>query len=341
MKKLIIPFLSFIALPSAIQANIDPKVAEMCMKASDFQGCVKSMSGKKENNLTLDSDFENALTSFRDGDPLKANKLIKSHLKKNPNSKEGYMLQAIIKAYDLGKYDDAIADIDKAIDIDNGYALAHAFKAEIFYWDLGGSLSKTLKYLEKGMNISPEDPHVNFVAGDIQFDNGFVVLGGDTFDLSKKSKDKKALSIKSFEEAKNSFEKTLANINLETYKNPLAESSYTLDVSYTTTALLGDTNFELYFLYRDIKERSKAKQYLKEALEHYSKAISMAPPQEEVEKLELDRDLDLISPADVYRARGDVYSWMNNKWKKACSDWKVSKKLGDEEARDNFRDFKC
>ena len=191
------------------------------------------------------------------------------------------------------------------------------------------------------MNISPEDPHVNFVAGDIQFDNGFVVLGGDTFDLSKKSKDKKALSIKSFEEAKNSFEKTLANINLETYKNPLAESSYTLDATYTTTALLGDTKFELYFLYKDKRETSKAKQYLEEALEHYSKAISIAPSQEEVEKLELDRDLDLISPADLYRARGDVYSWMNNKWKKACSDWKVAKKFGDEGARDNFRNFKC
>ena len=41
----------------------------------------------------------------------------------------------------------------------------------------------------------------------------------------------------------------------------------------------------------------------------------MAPSQEEVEKLELDRDLDLISPADLYRARGDLYSWMTNKWK--------------------------
>ena len=54
MKRLIIPFLSFIALPSAIQANIDPKVAEICMKASDFQGCLKSMAGftkkKLENN---------------------------------------------------------------------------------------------------------------------------------------------------------------------------------------------------------------------------------------------------------------------------------------------------
>ena len=311
------------------------------MKASDFQGCVKSMSGFKEKKLAIISEYDKALAFFNEGDSLNANKSIKSYLNKNPNSKEGWMLKAIINAYDLQKYDDAIADIDKAIAIDNEYALAYAFKAEIFYWDLDGSLSTTLKYLEKGMNISPGDPHVNFIAGDIQFDNGFVVLGGDTFDLDKKSKDKKALSLKSFEQAKNSFEKTLANINLDTYNNPLAESSYTLDVTYTTTALLGDTKFELYFLYKDIKERSKAKQYLEEALQHYSKAISMAPSQEEVEKLELNRDLDLISPADLYRARGDVYSWMNNKWKKACSDWKVAKKLGDEGARDNFRSFKC
>ena len=103
------------------------------------------------------------------------------------------------------------------------------------------------------MNISPDNPHVNLIAGDIQFDNGLVVLGGDAFDLGKKSKDKKPLSLKSFEEAKKSFEKTLANINLDKYKNPLEESSYTLDVIYTTTALLGDTKYELYFLDKDIK----------------------------------------------------------------------------------------
>ena len=66
--------------------------------------------------------------------------------------------------------------------------------------------------------------------------------------LDKKSKDKKALSLKSFEEAKKSYEKILANINLDNYKNPLAESAYNLDLIYLSTALLGDTNFELYFL---------------------------------------------------------------------------------------------
>ena len=46
MKKFFIPFLSFLALPSAIHANIDPKVAEKCMQASDFQGCVEIMAGQ-------------------------------------------------------------------------------------------------------------------------------------------------------------------------------------------------------------------------------------------------------------------------------------------------------
>ena len=49
MKKFFIPFLSFLALPSAIHANIDPKVAEKCMKAADFKGCVEAFSGKAIN----------------------------------------------------------------------------------------------------------------------------------------------------------------------------------------------------------------------------------------------------------------------------------------------------
>ena len=192
--------------------------------------------------------------------------------------------------------------------------------------------------MEKGINISPEDPYINSIAGDIQFDNGLVVLGGDTFDLGKKPKDKKALSIESFENAKKSYEKALANINLDTHKNLLAESSYNLDPTYLTNAFLGDTKFKLYFLYKDKKERATAKKYLEEAVEHYTQAISIAPSQEEVEKIELDRDIDLYSPAEVYLYRGNAYLYMNNKFKKACSDWKVSKKMGNEDARDQVRD---
>lgn len=341
MKRLIIPFLSFIALPSVVQANINPNVAETCMQASDFKGCVESMTEQKEKNFTINSDYENSLTFFKDGDFLKASKSIKSYLRENPDSKEGLILSALINAFGLQKFDEAIEDIDYALNIDDNYAFAHALKADIFYWDLGGSLSKTLKYLEKGINLTPKDPYINFIAGDIQYDTGFVILGGNTNELSKKSKKKKELSLNSFEDAKKSFEITLANIDLDIYKNSLAESIFPLGVTYTTTALLGDTKFELFVLYRDKKDKKMEKKYQEEALEHYTKAISMAPSQEEAEKIELDKDIDLITPADLYLARGNVYSWMNNKYKKACSDWKVSKKLGNEDARANFRDWKC
>jgi len=33
-------------------ANVDPKIAEFCLKAQDFQGCVKSMSGDSSGSTT-------------------------------------------------------------------------------------------------------------------------------------------------------------------------------------------------------------------------------------------------------------------------------------------------
>ena len=145
MKRFLIPFLTALALPAVVNANTDPKVAEICMKAADFEGCVKSMSvPKKQDSLNI-SEFDDALAFFREGDSLKANKSIKSYLKKNPNSKEGFILSATINAYDLEKFDEAIRDIDNAIDIDKDYAYAHALKTDIFYWDLhGSSPSKTI-----------------------------------------------------------------------------------------------------------------------------------------------------------------------------------------------------
>ncbi len=49
MKRLLLPLLAALALPTAVNANIDPKVAEMCMKAVDFQGCVNAMTGVNKN----------------------------------------------------------------------------------------------------------------------------------------------------------------------------------------------------------------------------------------------------------------------------------------------------
>ena len=341
MKKLIIPFLSIVALPTSIQANIDPKIAEICMKATDFQGCVKSMSVKKTDNLNINPNFDNTLTLFKNGDYLNASKAINTFLKKNSDSKEGWMLRAIIHAYGFAEFEDAVEAIDKAIEIDNEYALAYALKADLYYFDLGGSYSRTLKYLERAINISPEDPYINLIAGFIESDNGFIILEDGSYELAKMSRGKKDLALKFFENAKNNYEIALANMKLGTNKNPLGELLFVLDAIYSTNAELGNTKYELSFLYRDKRERQTAKKYLEEAVQHYTTALSLAPSQEDVEEIELDRDMYLWSPAEVYLNRGNAYSWLNNKWQSACRDWKASKKLGNRDAQDIYRENKC
>ena len=41
MKRLLLPLLAALALPTAVSANVDPKVAEFCLKAADFAGYLK------------------------------------------------------------------------------------------------------------------------------------------------------------------------------------------------------------------------------------------------------------------------------------------------------------
>lgn len=51
MKKLILTLSAIgLALPAPLLAEVDPKIAEFCLKAQDFQGCVNAMTGssKKE-----------------------------------------------------------------------------------------------------------------------------------------------------------------------------------------------------------------------------------------------------------------------------------------------------
>ena len=48
MKRLLLPLLATLSLPTAVNANVDPTVAEFFLKAADFAGCVKAM-GEQTN----------------------------------------------------------------------------------------------------------------------------------------------------------------------------------------------------------------------------------------------------------------------------------------------------
>ncbi len=55
MKRLLLPLLAAITLPSAVNAEkIDPEIVKTCMKAVDFQGCVNAMTGKSSNNNDIE-----------------------------------------------------------------------------------------------------------------------------------------------------------------------------------------------------------------------------------------------------------------------------------------------
>ena len=42
MKRLLLPLLAALALPTAVEANIDPKVHKICKDVRDYMGCVKA-----------------------------------------------------------------------------------------------------------------------------------------------------------------------------------------------------------------------------------------------------------------------------------------------------------
>ena len=46
MKRLLLPLLAAIALPTAVNANVDPEVHKLCLPAADYLGCVKAMTTK-------------------------------------------------------------------------------------------------------------------------------------------------------------------------------------------------------------------------------------------------------------------------------------------------------
>ena len=50
MKRLLIPLLAGLVLPNAVNAGIDPEIRKACLKAVDFQGCVRAYNESKSSS---------------------------------------------------------------------------------------------------------------------------------------------------------------------------------------------------------------------------------------------------------------------------------------------------
>ena len=331
--KVLISIYSLIAFqtPQGVLAESD--VFEKCNKLDDaieFRECISSNQSIKKGSTI--SNFENALKFFESGDTSSSLKAINLYIDANPDSKEAYLVRGIIYGWDLSDVEKSQSDFDKAIEIDDKYSYAYALRADNLYWELGNA-TQAKKDIEKAIIHSPNNPYVNNVRGHIFLDIGLTFFEKEKFDLA----------INSAKEAVISFEKVVNNNNDEN-ENLLIKRLFPLGLTYDAHTSLGDTKFDLLYLaYKKNKQRDDAKKSLNEAINHYSNAITLAPTQEEAEKYEIERDFDMLTPAEIHLYRGNAYSWSSSQkdWKKACKDWKISKKLGNKEAQTNYRQWKC
>ena len=331
--KILISIFSLISLQNPQGVFAESDVFEKCNKLDDaieFRECISSNQSIKKGSTI--SNFENALKFFESGDTSSSLKAINLYIDANPDSKEAYLVRGIIYGWDLSDVEKSQSDFDKAIEIDDRYSYAYALRADNLYWELGNA-TQAKKDIEKAIIHSPNNPYVNNVRGHIFLDIGLTFFEKEKFDLA----------INSAKEAVISFEKVVNNNNDEN-ENLLIKRLFPLGLTYDAHTSLGDTKFDLlYFAYKKNKQRDDAKRSLNEAINHYSNAIILAPTQEEAEKYEIERDFDMLTPAEIHFYRGNAYSWSSSRkdWKKACKDWKISKKLGNKEAQTIYRQWKC
>ncbi len=346
VKKIIFPFLACIALPTTIHANVDSKVAEFCLKAADFSGCVESMSGTKKNNPSPKSEYDNALVQLASLDTSSAMKSINLFIKDNPMSKEAYLVRSIIYSYDLtwdGKTSfikEAIRDLDKAIEIDDNYSYAYAIRADNHFYI--GNTKQAKRDIEKAIDLAPNHPHTNHLRGHIY----------KTIGLGFLEKKKYELAIYNGKEAQDSFETALKNHKPDN-QNFIMKRFFPFGLTYYIHTALGDTQLDLLFRsYKGIEKRGEgggdeAKKSLIDSINHYSNAIISSPTKKETDKYALDtKDKGGIvhtNISDIYLWRGNAYQLSNSSsdQNKACEDWKKSKKLGNKEAISSFRNAKC
>ena len=323
MKKFIVPLLALIALPTSIQANIDHEFAEKCIKLQESIGCFKKASGPKKISLSNESMLDQAKKSLASGDSAGALSKVNVFLNENKDSKEGYLLRALINEWDYENMNQALLDLNRAIELDNKYADAYALRGQHFYWQLSNKTAAE-KDLSRALELSPNSLLANYLMGEI------------LYDIADAQYEKNLLE-QAFEtgsEALSYFGMVLSSKNSE--PDYILKRIFPFGITYHTYAQLGDINFSGYSLLKELKERKKSKAYLENSIDNFSKAIQIAPLQEDVEKMELDRDFDYWGLDELYLQRANAYSW-KEKWRDACKDWKISKNMGNKESQTSFR----
>lgn len=329
ISKLILAFC--FSIPGFLIAPSNSEVInfEECNKLEDsdaFRKCISK--GKTNSKEIIPLGLDEAIKLLDSREPAIALTKVNSFLKKNNRSKEAYLLRALINSWDFNNINNALDDLNKAIEIDDQYVHAYALRGNLYYWDLSNKPAAD-KDFKKALSLSPNNTLANYLMAEYIYD----------FGVTQYDYDKKDQALKSGKEAIYFFEKVLSNINLG--ENYIIRRIFPFGIEYDTYYQLGDLNFDIYFLLKELKQRKLAKEFLQQAISNYTNSIKLAPTQEAVTNLEIDMNYDMISPAELYLYRGNAYSWISINGKKACKDWKVSRKYGNKDAQKMVRQWRC
>ena len=283
----------------------------------------ESISGNEIVKNANDDLYNEAVQAFKDKKENEALSKVNAYLAKNPNSKDGYFLRALINSYDFADEKSAMENLTKAIEIDNNFAEAYAWRAEISNYDLG-NLKGAQRDIEKALQIAEDDPFVNFVAGGVFIEKAFKSL-----DLNKEDEAFDYFS-------KSNFYNKRAIANYPKTLNNLYQRIFPYGYEYILYYELGLNEYELGWYFKDIKKSAKkGKPFFESGVNSLTFAINLAPTIEETNKAYEDYDWELLNLGELHFWRAEIYaSYLKGGawWKKPCKDWKISRDYGWEDS---------
>ena len=276
---------------------------------------MESVSEIKLDEIIDDSTFNEALKAFNNFQKSDALSNVKKYLSKNPNSKEGYLLKALINIFDFQDPKQAISDLTMAIKLDKNYAEAYSWRAEISANDLE-DYNKALRDINKALEILPDDPLVNFHAAKV-----YIKIGDNNLD--KKQLDKGFDAFK-----KSNFYANKAIAAYPDKLNNMYKRIFPFGYLYELHHEVGINNYEMAWYWQGDKgnKRKKAKVFFDAAVNSFTRSISIAPEQEKTDQLYDEYNLEYLMVADIHYWRAETYqSYLANWKKKACPDYRISK----------------
>ena len=326
MKRFLIPLLAVLSFPTAVNAGTEREIAEFCLKAEDFSGCVKEMSAEKKpvlnninENINGESDFFDQANSkyLNENDYLTAINYLNDAIRIDPKKSEPYFVRGIIYFLEMQDYQNALLDIQKSVQLDNqdsdNFMTLGYLKA--FYFDKKES---GLEDLNKAIDLNPENSLAYLFRGEVN--NLIYSKYYDDSDFRK--------AIQFGNASTNDFSKSL-----ELYKNNYNQYYKRLFPFGYLHYLYGSRGRVKYNLgvdyknIKDIKNKELSKTLLNASLSDFDLLIENAPTLDEVENLKnpsYNFEVDFIKLTG-YSWKGDTYSWLN-KFATACKHWKKANK---------------